>query len=77
MVTVTRLRNAFTLNDMFLFRRVLFGGSAKRFNDALEHISTLRSVDEIKDYLSERLHINPRSEEAKDFIGCISPFFGY
>lgn len=74
-ITAAQLRNLFTLNDTFLFRRALFGGSAERFNNALEHIAALPSVDAVKEYLSESCHINIKTDEAKDFISSISQLF--
>lgn len=75
LVTASQLRNAFTLNDMFLYRRTLFRGSPEWFNEALAHIASLRSTHEIKAYLSEIWHINIKTDEAKDFIDTISQFF--
>lgn len=74
-LTASQLRNALTLNDMFLYRRSLFGGSAERFNKALAHMATLHTVDEVKDYLSTTLHINLKTDEAKDFLSSICQFF--
>ena len=74
-ISPEQLRNSLTLNDLFLYRRVLFGGSAQHFNNAMAHIASLQSVDEIKEYLSSTWHVNLKTDEAKDFINSISQFF--
>jgi len=69
------LREAMSLNDLFLFRRTLFGGSAERFNNALEAIAGMSRLSEVRDYLRNRSGINLKSPEAKDFISIMTPFF--
>lgn len=73
-VNADMLRKAFSLNDMFLFRRVLFGNSIGEFNRALEAISLLQSEDELKAFLKESCGIDLKTEEAKDFINIVAPF---
>ena len=73
--TARDLRNAFTLNDVFLFQRVLFHGSPSEFKNALEEITTLASADELREYLQSQHHINLKSDEARDFVGIVSSFF--
>lgn len=69
------LREAMSLNDLFLFRRTLFGGSAERFNTALNAIAGMTRLSEVRDYMRNRSGINLKSPEAKDFISIIAPFF--
>ncbi len=74
-VSADMLRRSFTLNDIFLYQRTLFSGSAKRFNDALRAIASMRTIDEVKEYLADSERINLRSDDAKEFIATISEFF--
>ena len=52
------LREAMSLNDLFLYRRTLFGGSAAAFNDALTQIATFSHISEVRNFMRDTLHIN-------------------
>lgn len=69
------LREAMSLNDLFLYRRTLFGGSAAAFNDALTQIATFSHISEVRNFMRDTLHINMKTTEAKDFINVMAPFF--
>lgn len=69
------LREAMSLNDLFLYRRTLFGGSAAAFNDALTEIATFSHISEVRNFMRDTLHINMKTTEAKDFINIMAPFF--
>lgn len=69
------LREAMSLNDLFLYRRTLFGGSAAAFNDALTEIATFSHISEVQNFMRDTLHINMKTSEAKDFINIMAPFF--
>lgn len=69
------LREAMSLNDLFLYRRTLFGGSAAAFNDALTEIATFSHISEVRNFMRDTLHINMKTSEAKDFINLMAPFF--
>lgn len=69
------LREAMSLNDLFLYRRTLFGGSAAVFNDALTEIATFSHISEVRNFMRDTLHINMKTSEAKDFINIMAPFF--
>ena len=62
------LKRAFSLNDMFLYRRLLFNGSSQDFNDVLEIVPSLQSPDEVCRLLSDRYDVDLQSDEAKTFI---------
>ncbi len=62
------LKRAFSLNDMFLYRRLLFNGSSQDFNDVLEIVPSLQSPDEVCRLLSDRYGVDLQSDEAKAFI---------
>ena len=69
------LREAMSLNDLFLYRRTLFGGSAAAFNDALTEIATFSHISDVRNFMRDTLHINMKTSEAKDFINIMAPFF--
>ena len=64
-----------SINDLFLFRRTLFGGSAAAFNDALSEIATFRHISEVRNFMRDTLRINLKAPEAKDFLNVMAPFF--
>jgi len=68
------LRNAFTLNDVFLYQRTLFGGVPQRFKETLEALSRCRSMEEARRYLLEVQKVDLKSDEAQDFLAIVSPF---
>ena len=74
-LTPATLREAMSLNDLFLYRRTLFGGSAAAFNDALTQIATFSHISEVRNFMRDTLHINMKTSEAKDFINIMAPFF--
>ena len=76
-LTGKQLRGVFSLNDIFLYQRTLFGGSAEKFNASLEEISHLSGLEEIKSFLSEKCSINLKTREAKDFLASVGQFFPY
>lgn len=73
-VSPEELRNAFTINDVFLYQRVLFRGSAKGFAEALDYAAECGDIEEFRRYLAEEFHISLKSGEAKDFISIIHQF---
>lgn len=74
-LTPATLREAMSLNDLFLYRRTLFGGSAAAFNDALTQIATFSHISEVRNFMRDALHINMKAPEAKDFLNIMAPFF--
>ena len=73
--TATDLRKMFTLNDTFLFRRELFGGDNAEMTDTLELIASMRSIDEVEEYVYDDLQWNPEDDNVRDFMGLVSNFF--
>lgn len=69
------LQKAFSLNDVFLFRREIFGGSQEEFNNALLAASLARDMEEYKDFLATTLNLNLRRRDVKDFIATLEPYF--
>lgn len=73
-VTPAELRRAFSLNDIFFYRRTLFGGSPERFDRTLEAVASMRDVNELRRYLAEHEQVNVKSAPAKDFIAVLAVF---
>lgn len=69
------LRKAFTLNDKFLFRRELFGGSDPEFADTVELLQTMTSLDEAREYLFDDLQWDPENPVVKDFMAIVVNHF--
>ena len=69
------LRNAFTLNDKFRFRRELFGNDNDAFREALRMIEAMSGYDEALTYMRDDLGWDMDSEAAKDFAVIVSNHF--
>lgn len=66
---------AFTVNDKFRFRRELFRNSQAEFEETLEVIAGMSSMDEAKEYFYEDLCWDPSSEDVKDFMEILDKHF--
>lgn len=69
------LRRTFTLNDKYRFRRELFGNSDAAFNDAIDIVSAMHSMDEVREYFSLDMGWNLESDDVKDFLDVIAAHF--
>ena len=69
------LHSAFSLNDMFRFRRELFGNSAADMSDAIELVSAMSSYQEAEDYFYNDLGWDSGSEEVEEFMTIIRNHF--
>lgn len=69
------LFQAFSINDAFLFRREIFGGSKERFFDSLDHIATLPDREALQQYLAGNLGLDLDQYPGKDFYKAIAVFF--
>lgn len=65
----------FTLNDRFRFIRELFKGNSQDFNDTLSLVATMTSADEITEYLTEDLCLDPENQDVADFIAIVTQRF--
>lgn len=66
---------AFTLNDKFRFRRELFRNSQQEFDNTLEIISGMSSLDEAEEYFYEDLCWDPDNEHVKAFMEVVAKHF--
>lgn len=71
---VADLRKAFSLNDLFYYRRTLFHGSQSAFNDALGRLASVTSSGDIESVLADEFGIDITTDEAVSFISLVSPF---
>lgn len=69
------LRNCFSLNDRFLFRRELFGGDDAEFNAAIDRLAGFNSLSEAEDYIYNELQFDPDSEAVKSYIGILENYY--
>lgn len=69
------LKRAMSINDVFLFRRALFQGSASRMESALTDIAECSDMSEVSHLLAERYGLNLKQPESKAFITFLHPFF--
>lgn len=60
-----------TINDKFRFSRALFAGSIEELKECVQTVSTLGSMDEVKDYLINDMCMNPEDEDVAAFIELI------
>lgn len=65
----------FTLNDRFRFIRELFKGSSQDFNDTLRLVSSMSSADEVIEYLSDYLCLDPENPDVVDFTAIVTQRF--
>lgn len=73
--TLGDMHKVFTLNDKFRFRRELFNNNDTDFQDALNVVKTMSSLDDAKDYFYNDLCWDSENEDVKDFIEVISGYF--
>ncbi len=69
------LRSAFSINDMFRFRRELFGNSAADMTDALNLVEAMGNYAEAEDYFYNDLGWDKDSEEVVEFMDIIKNHF--
>ena len=62
------LRKAFSLNDRFLYRRELFGGSEEAMNKVIAILNNKASFSESVAFLDEKLHWDFSNPTVKSFV---------
>lgn len=66
---------AFTLNDKFRFRRELFRNSQEEFDEALNIISQMSTIEEAQEYIYDDLCWDPANEDVKAFMDVVTKHF--
>lgn len=69
------IRKIFTLNDKFLFKRVLFDNNEAEFNDTLLLFSSMQSFDEIEEYVYDDLRWDSTDAHVRDFMNIVRTHF--
>ena len=69
------LRQIFTINDKFRFRRELFGNSDTEFADCLNLLSAMTSIAEVHEYLFNDLEWDKSNDEVVEFVTIIETYF--
>lgn len=65
----------FSINDKYRFIREIFGNSAPAFNDAIEMVGSMRSLDEAYDYFLNELGWDADDEAVSDFLVIVANHF--
>lgn len=65
----------FTLNDRFRFIREIFKGNSQDFNDTLKQLSSMTSADEVVEYLTDDLCLDPENQDVADFTAIVTQRF--
>ncbi len=69
------LRQAFTLNDKYRFRRELFGNSEIEMGDTINLVSAMSSYAEAEEYFYDDLDWDATNDEVIDFMTIIANHF--
>lgn len=69
------LRQFFTINDRYRFRRELFGNSDTEMADTLNMIEAMANMAEAQDYLYSDLEWDAETDEVKEFVEIIQRYF--
>ena len=71
-VPVYDATSAFSINDRFLFLRELFDNDQQKFDETINHIKTLKSIEEVTSYVSGELHWDMSSDVVVEFMRLIA-----
>jgi transcriptional regulator of met regulon len=68
-------KKAFTLNDLFLFRRELFKGDNTLMNNTIEHLNQIQTLNESLTYLQCEFCFDFESQTVKSFVTLLEKRF--
>lgn len=74
-IEIGALQKAFSINDLFFFRREIFGGSKQAFDAMLDRVSVLSDRRMLQEYLVEELNLNLNQTPGKDLYHILVAFF--
>ncbi len=69
------IRKLLSLNDLFRFRREIFGGDEERMYQVINTLNDIASYDSAIAYLTRQLQWNPEEEAVADFIQIVEKRF--
>jgi hypothetical protein len=74
-IEIGALQKAFSINDLFFFRREIFGGSKQAFDAMLDRVSALSDRRMLQEYLVEELNLNLNQTPGKELYHILVTFF--
>lgn len=69
------IRNYFTINDKYLFRREVFDGDEQAFEDTLDLFEAMHSFAEAEEYFYDDLMLDRENEDVKAFMSIVQNYF--
>lgn len=69
------IRNHFTINDMYYFRREVFDGYAQDFEDTLDLFESMHSFAEAEEYMYDDLMFDRENNDVKSFMSIVENYF--
>lgn len=73
---ITRLQDGLTINQKFMFTKILFNGDFEIFTTAIEKIDRMQSLEKAVDYLENHYpEWDRESEEFEEFMDLVSKRF--
>ncbi len=71
-----KIKDSLTINQKFMFTKILFNGDFELFSEAVERLDELDTMVQAKNYLSNNYgDWNPESEECQEFMEMIERRF--
>lgn len=67
-----KILKAFTLNDKFRFRRNLFGGDDRAFDDTLAILADMPTYDDAADFIYNDMMLDPKNPDVVDFMAVLA-----
>ena len=74
-VTRSDFKRAFTLNDLFLFRRELFKGDDALMHNTIDHLNQIETLNESLTYLQCEFSFDLESQTVKSFVSLLEKRF--
>lgn len=72
-----KIKDSLTINQKFMFTKILFNGDFELFSAAVERLDELDNLGQAKNYLSNNYgEWNPESEEYQEFMEIVEQRFG-
>lgn len=69
------LKRAIPINDRFRFQRDLFGNNVALFNETLERLNTLPTIDEAETFINQTFNWDKDSTSVQDFLVLLNRRF--
>ena len=73
--TRSDFKRAFTLNDLFLFRRELFKGDDALMHNTIDHLNQIETLNESLTYLQCEFSFDLESQTVKSFVSLLEKRF--